>query len=358
VCSSDLVSAPALTTSADTNTGIFFPAADTIAFSEGGVEAMRINSSANVGIGTSFPDGILDVSNGGNLVISNKTAAPTNSQSLPGVLDFRGSGWNTSIGSQSITGRIALVGAYDTSPGNVLPSIAFSLQASNSSLTERMRIDSSGNLLVGTTSNTDGARAIFNASSTAGVSAIEAIGGGANESGGQIRLRNSFSGATNPNKYLRVNNGGDFHIINSGYTFIIMSLTDGGNLSIYGATALKASGTTWANPSDIRLKDNVRDYDKGLSELMQVRVREWEYNGKGGTTEGMYGLGVVADEVMQVLPNTVEEYEVKLNSDDEQQTAIKRFDATEITWLLVKSLQEQQQMIETLQAKVAALEAK
>jgi hypothetical protein len=40
----------------DANTGIFFPAADTIAFSEGGAEAMRINSSGQVGIGTSSPD--------------------------------------------------------------------------------------------------------------------------------------------------------------------------------------------------------------------------------------------------------------------------------------------------------------
>lgn len=37
---------------ADTNTGIFFPAADTIAFSEGGAEAMRIDSSGNLLVGT------------------------------------------------------------------------------------------------------------------------------------------------------------------------------------------------------------------------------------------------------------------------------------------------------------------
>ena len=49
------VSAPALTTTGDTNTGIFFPAADTIAFAEGGVEAMRIDSAGSVGIGTSSP---------------------------------------------------------------------------------------------------------------------------------------------------------------------------------------------------------------------------------------------------------------------------------------------------------------
>lgn len=39
----------------DANTGIFFPAADTIAFSEGGVESMRIDSAGNVGIGTASP---------------------------------------------------------------------------------------------------------------------------------------------------------------------------------------------------------------------------------------------------------------------------------------------------------------
>ena len=46
-------STPAIVPTGDTNTGIFFPAADTIAFAEGGAEAMRINSSGNVGIGTS-----------------------------------------------------------------------------------------------------------------------------------------------------------------------------------------------------------------------------------------------------------------------------------------------------------------
>lgn len=42
--------APAITTSGDTNTGIFFPAADTIAFAEGGSEVMRIDSSGVVRI--------------------------------------------------------------------------------------------------------------------------------------------------------------------------------------------------------------------------------------------------------------------------------------------------------------------
>ena len=53
--------APSIYSTGDTNTGIFFPAADTIAFTEGGSEAMRIDSSGNVGIGTSSPSGKLHV---------------------------------------------------------------------------------------------------------------------------------------------------------------------------------------------------------------------------------------------------------------------------------------------------------
>jgi len=52
---------PVITTTGDLNTGIFFPAADTIAFSEGGAEAMRINASGYLGIGTNSPSVLLNV---------------------------------------------------------------------------------------------------------------------------------------------------------------------------------------------------------------------------------------------------------------------------------------------------------
>jgi hypothetical protein len=54
-------SAPSITNVGDTNTGMFFPAADTIAFAEGGVEAMRLDSAGNVGIGTSSPNRLLSL---------------------------------------------------------------------------------------------------------------------------------------------------------------------------------------------------------------------------------------------------------------------------------------------------------
>ena len=123
-----------------------------------------------------------------------------------------------------------------------------------------------------------------------------------------------------------------------------------GALILAGSAAQKASGTTWSNPSDSRLKDNVVDYTKVSAELMQVRVCEWDYNGKGGTVAGMRGLGVIADEVMEVLPNTVTTYSSPMNPEDETAVDIKKFDATEITWLLVKTVQELTARIEALEA--------
>jgi hypothetical protein len=52
---------PAITTTGDTNTGVFFPAADTIAFAEGGVEAMRLSSSGYLGINTTSPVSLLTI---------------------------------------------------------------------------------------------------------------------------------------------------------------------------------------------------------------------------------------------------------------------------------------------------------
>jgi hypothetical protein len=74
----------------DANTGIFF-GTDIIGFSEGGVEAMRIDASGNVGIGTSSPTGRLNVDGGaGNskLKLSNTASGNTGSDGFD--LDFTG----------------------------------------------------------------------------------------------------------------------------------------------------------------------------------------------------------------------------------------------------------------------------
>jgi hypothetical protein len=72
------VGTPSYTFTGDLNTGMWSPAADTIAFSEGGAEAMRINSAGNVGIGTTAPGYKLDVSATGNISGQFKTSGSIN----------------------------------------------------------------------------------------------------------------------------------------------------------------------------------------------------------------------------------------------------------------------------------------
>jgi hypothetical protein len=144
------------------------------------------------------------------------------------------------------------------------------------------------------------------------------------------------------------------------YTFAaagsnIAFLTSSGNFEITGATATKASGTTWANPSDVRLKDNIASFTKGLDVLTQINPKTWVYNGKGGTTAGTKGLGVIADEVQNIIPESVDTYKAKLNKNDSIEIDIKRFDATEITWLLVNSVKELKAELDAAKAEIAAL---
>jgi hypothetical protein len=99
--------APAITTTGDTNTGIFFPAADTIAFAEGGAEAMRIDSSGNVFIAKTSDT---DAAQGISFYPSGNASFNDNNSGTRTVIGFRRSG--TSVGTISTTASST---AYNTS---------------------------------------------------------------------------------------------------------------------------------------------------------------------------------------------------------------------------------------------------
>jgi hypothetical protein len=121
---------------ADTNTGVFFPAADTIAFAEGGAEAMRIDSSGNVGIGTSSPARKLTISGSGAFSDTTTAALQLNntSTSRVAIIDWD----NSEVLNIWAAGAVANDGTIRFLNGG-------------GSGTERMRITSDGYLLVGTT---------------------------------------------------------------------------------------------------------------------------------------------------------------------------------------------------------------
>jgi hypothetical protein len=150
--------APAITFSGDTNTGIFSPAADTIAFSEGGVESMRIDASGNVGIGTSSPITRLHVLaslTGGQFIVANSETNSSTKYGSFGTQHYT----NTeepalciAMESASTENNVLIGGALGTF--NAATTIKFYTAANNTTVggTERARITSSGDFLVGKTS--------------------------------------------------------------------------------------------------------------------------------------------------------------------------------------------------------------
>ena len=124
----------------DANTGIFFPAADTIAFAEGGAEAMRIDSAGAVLAGTASSVG----------------SSPTRFQSKGGAGGASpAAGYSIISGNDEVAGQFFITASSENSvqiaadPQNLRASSSLQFATDGS---ERARIDSSGNLLVGKTS--------------------------------------------------------------------------------------------------------------------------------------------------------------------------------------------------------------
>jgi hypothetical protein len=156
------VSAPAITTTGDTNTGIFFPTADTIAFTEGGSESMRIDASGNLGVGTASPLAKVQIDNSAATYSAN-------------IRVRNGNFGNGVIGAASGILTVA------TDMNNLAFYTASNLGVDGTSVptNERMRIDSSGNLLFnsgyGSVATAYGCRAWVNFNGT-GTPAIRGSG--------------------------------------------------------------------------------------------------------------------------------------------------------------------------------------
>jgi hypothetical protein len=203
---------------ADTNTGMFFPAADTIAFAEGGAEVMRIDSSGNVGIGTSSPY----APNGKNISLYDASGIAARL-----TLDCQGQKkW--SISSD-----------YDG---------ALNFR-DNSTGTDRARIDASGNLLVGTTS---------------GSYRVTVVGGG-------LGITRSVAGG-----YCREN----YHVANSGvYYFDFFGVQGTG--SQLGNIYSNGTTMTYATTSDVRLKENIVDAPSAISDLSAIKIKSFDWKSNG-----------------------------------------------------------------------------
>jgi len=261
-----------------------------------GTTAVTIDTSQNVGIGTSSPSTTLHVSSANNPAL---------------ILNRTSSTGDAGIKFQSTGTEVAqIIGAYGSN-------LLFS---TGSSYTERARIDSSGNLLVGTTDSGE--------TTGAGVKIIP-FGTSANYGLKSVSTQSSNSYVTNT-------------MYSTGAAAYRFYVGWGGTIS--------ATSTTITGISDQRLKENIRDLEDGLEKVMALQPRKFDWKeGKGANIKNARGW--IAQEFETVFPDMIEEW---LDTPPEGEEPYKAVNANLVP-TLVKAIQEQQALITQLQADVAAL---
>jgi len=129
------------------------------------------------------------------------------------------------------------------------------------------------------------------------------------------------------------------------FTSNFMIFDSAGNITITGSTGQKASGTTWSNPSDPRLKQDVAPYAAGLAEIAQLEPITYRLKAQ---PDGPMCYGFDAEKVRDVFPECVTSTRMKLDPTDEEETDdVLVFDMHPILVALVNAVRE-------LAGKVAA----
>jgi hypothetical protein len=365
---------------------------DIVGLSTGGAEAMRIDSSGNVGIGTTTPSTNLNVYNASSAIISvdgdntsqfrgsryandasgaqilarkarGTLASPSavNSADQAGVINFQVYGGTNFRNVAQVQGACEAF----TSDTNVAGTLFFLTNAGGTTLTERMRITAAGNVGIGTT--VPGAKLTVVSSATPTIAALQVGFSGSNNyydanlqvfrNGSQtesMRIDSSGNvqiGATSnlDNARLQVNPPVNAWAIatrspSSSGTYYYINFSAAGTQTGY---ILSANGTTTAyvTSSDYRLKENIAPITGALDKVAQLKpcTYTWKVNGSAGE-------GFVAHELQEVCPGAV--------TGEKDGDEMQGVDYGKITPLLTAALQEALAKIETLEARIAALETK
>lgn len=123
--------------------------------------------------------------------------------------------------------------------------------------------------------------------------------------------------------------------------------------------AAKPSTTTWDTTSDERVKTNIEPYTKGLADIIKIEPKTFDYNGKAGFNSSIKGnIGIIAQDIKDVFPETIKTYKAKLNEDDEQETELLSFNPHAITFALINAVKELNQEIKDLKQQIEGFKNK
>ena len=142
------------------------------------------------------------------------------------------------------------------------------------------------------------------------------------------------------------------------------SSTGGGDAFSYFSTAgnnyrfwvnangqIASTSTSIASLSDQRFKENIRDLDDGLSKVMQLKPRKFDWK-EGRGTDTKDARGFIAQEFEEVFPDLIGEWKDPAPEGEEPYKSV----SADLIPTLVKAIQEQNELIEDLRARVAQLE--
>lgn len=275
--------------------GLFLPTTNALGFATNSTERLRLDASGNLGIGTNSPQARLHVLNGGG--------------ASSGTIWLGGTTYYGTIEHEpSATGANIYTVASASGGGHIF----------KRGSTEQMRIDSSGNLLVGTTDSS--------ATTGTGVK-IKPNGDGA----GYPRIDAVTSATTNAQNVL-------WEIYSTGasaYRFYVGA----------GGTIFATSGTITAI-SDQRLKENIRDLDDGLSTILALKPRKFDWKeGKGKDIKD--DRGFIAQEFEQVFPDLIDTWKDPAPEGEEPYKSVR----PDLIPVLVKAIQELTTRLEALENK-------
>jgi len=121
------------------------------------------------------------------------------------------------------------------------------------------------------------------------------------------------------------------------------------NLYIYSNGNVLNRNNSYGAISDIKLKENIIDATPKLADLMQVKVRN--YNLIGDTTKQ---IGVIAQELETVFPSMIDESPDQDREGNDLGTTTKQVKYSVFVPMLIKAVQEQQAIIESLKARLDA----
>jgi hypothetical protein len=131
--------------------------------------------------------------------------------------------------------------------------------------------------------------------------------------------------------------------------------TDNYGLTVNGNAAKSSGGTAWATFSDLNLKKDITEYEKGLNEILQLRPVYFKYNGKAGTVLDEDNVGLIAQEVQTIFPKAVEEFQYCTETKPAEDTPVEKylsFSFNEVQYALINAIKELSLKVDELESRL------